>query len=200
VDYYGTQQDVCPRCRSAAAVRTVQDLANMLGQMQGYPTPGRGPSQQPGSGPGTGPSSEAWYGPESDYGQPGYGQQSGYGQQPGYGPGSGPGRDWNVDASPDQEIANIVMGAAGRFIGKAIRNRMQRVAEERIMPTVNARAEQQRQEMAAIAERYPGLRACLHDQVIFLAGETRTVPMSEIPLQHATLAQADALVARLHQP
>jgi len=155
----------------------------MYGQMQGNPMPGGGPYQQPGAGQGPGPYSEVWYGPES-----------------GGGPAPGRGRDWSVNTSPDQEIANLVMGAAGRFIGKAIRNRMQRVAEERIIPTVNARAEQQRQQMAAIAERYPNLRACLRDQVIFLAGETRTVPLSEVPLQQVTLAQADALVARLRQP
>ena len=93
-----------------------------------------------------------------------------------------------------------MLGAAGRFIGKAIKNRMQRVAEERVMPTLNARAEQQRQEMAAIAQRYPELRACLRDQVIFLAGGTRTVPLSEVSLPQVTLAQADAIVARLRQP
>jgi hypothetical protein len=155
----------------------------MSGQAQGNPMPGPGPSQQYGSGPAPGPYAQPWYGPES-------------------GSGSAPttNRDWSVDTSPDQEIANIVLGAAGRFIGKAIKNRMQRVAEERVMPTLNARAEQQRQEMAAIAQRYPELRACLRDQVIFLAGGTRTVPLSEVSLPQVTLAQADAIVARLRQP
>jgi hypothetical protein len=154
----------------------------MGGQMQGGPMPGQGPYQQSGYGPGQ---NEVWYGPES-----------------GYGTGPGPRRDWSDTPyeSPDQEIANIVLGAAGRFIGKAIKNRMQKVAEEKIMPTLNARAEQQRQEMAAIAERYPELRACLRDQVIFLAGGMQTVPLSEVSLPKVTLAQADALVARLRQP
>jgi len=155
----------------------------MSGQAPGNPMQQPDPSQQYGSGPGPGPYAQPWYGPES-----------GYGQAP------TPSRDWSVDTSPDQEIANIVLGAAGRFLGKAIKNRMQRVAEERVMPTLNARAEQQRQEMAAIAQRYPELRACLRDQVIFLAGGTHTVPMSEVSLPQVTLAQADAIVARLRQP
>ena len=158
----------------------------MSGQAQGNPMPGPGPSQQSGYGPGPGPYAEPFYGAES-----------------GYGPGQGPTPTRRVEYgadSADQEIANIVLGAAGRFIGKAIKNRMQRVAEERVMPTLNARAEQQRQEMAAIAQRYPELRACLRDQVIFLAGGTRTVPLSEVSLPQVTLAQADAIVARLRQP
>jgi hypothetical protein len=92
------------------------------------------------------------------------------------------------------------MGAAARFIGRAIKNKVQKVAEERIVPTLNARAEQQRQEMTAIAQRYPELRACLRDQVIFLAGGSRTVPLSQVNMSQVTLAQADALVAQLRQP
>jgi hypothetical protein len=191
------QQDACPRCGSTAEVRTVQDLVNMYGQMQGNPMQGPGPYQQ-GPGPSQQSGPQPFYGPESGSGpEPFYGPESGYGP----GPGRVPGRDWSVDTSPDQEIANIVMGAAGRFIGRAIKNRMQRAAEERIIPTVNARAEQSRQQMQAIAQRYPELRACLRDQVIFLAGGTRVVPMSEVPnLTQVTLAQADAVVARLRQP
>jgi hypothetical protein len=190
VDYYGTQQSACPRCGSTADVRTVQDLVAMMsGQAQASPMPGPGPSQQSGYGPGPGPYAEPFYGPES-----------GYGQGPGPAPSRGyESREYGAN-SPDQEIADVVLGLAGRFIGKAIKNRMQRAMEERVMPTVNARAEQQRQQMAAIAERYPELRGCLRDQVIFLAGGTRTVPMSEVSLPQVTLAQADALVAQLRQP
>jgi hypothetical protein len=139
------------------------------------------------------------YGQAQGNPMPGRGPNQQYGSGPGPGP-SSVGRDWSVDTSPDQEIANIVLGAAGRFLGKALKNRMQRVAEERIVPTLNARAEQQRQDMAAIAQRYPELRACLRDQVIFLAGGTRTVPLSQVSLPQVTLAQADAIVAQLRQP
>jgi hypothetical protein len=161
----------------------------MSGQAQGNPMPGPGPGQQPGYGPGAGPYAEAWYGPES-----------GYGQGPGPTPRGSSGRDLPDFDSVEGAVAGVVMGAAARFIGKAIKNRMQRVAEERVMPTLNARTEQQRQEMVAIAQRYPELRACLRDQVIFLAGGTHTVPMSEVSLPQVTLAQADAVVARLRQP
>jgi hypothetical protein len=161
----------------------------MSGQAPGNPMPGAGPYQQPGYGPAPGPYAQPWYGPES-----------------GYGSGQGPNSVWRdagrgADAdSVEQAVANVVMGAAARFIGRAIKNKVQKVAEERIVPTLNARAEQQRQEMSAIAQRYPELRACLRDQVIFLAGGTHTVPLSQVNMAQVTLAQADALVAQLRQP
>jgi hypothetical protein len=161
----------------------------MSGQAPGNPMPGAGPYQQPGYGPGPGPYAQPWYGPES-----------------GYGSGQGPNSVWRdtrreADAdSVEQAVANVVMGAAARFIGRAIKNKVQKVAEERIVPTLNARAEQQRQEMSAIAQRYPELRACLRDQVIFLAGGPRTLPLSQVNMSQVTLAQADALVAQLRQP
>ena len=44
--------------------------------------------------------------------------------------------------------------------------------------------------------RYPELRMCMKDQVVFLDGGSRTVPISEIPVP-VTPTQADAVVARL---
>ena len=98
--------------------------------------------------------------------------------------------------SPDQQIADAVLSAAARMIGKAIGKRVQQTYEERIRPALDAQREQSRQELLAIAARYPELRGCMRDQVIFLAGGTRTVPLGEISSQ-ITLAQADAVVARL---
>ena len=104
---------------------------------------------------------------------------------------------------PVQEIANTVLGAAFKFAGRSIGKRMQRAYEERIGPALEARAAQTRQqwqqsrdEQAAIVQRYPDLRGCLRDQVVFLDGGSRSVPITEIRMP-VTLAQADALVARL---
>jgi len=104
---------------------------------------------------------------------------------------------------PVQEIANTVLGAAFKFAGRSIGKRMQRAYEERIGPALEARAAQARQqwqqsrdEQAAIVQRYPDLRGCLRDQVVFLDGGSRSVPITEIRMP-VTLAQADALVNRL---
>ena len=111
--------------------------------------------------------------------------------------------DSSFGDDPVQEIANTVLGAAFKFAGRGIGKRMQRAYEERIGPALEARAAQARQqwqqsrdEQAAIVERYPDLRGCLRDQVVFLDGGSRSVPITEIRMP-VTLAQADALVARL---
>jgi len=112
---------------------------------------------------------------------------------------------WLVDdqsprsTQPDQELANAAIAMAGRFIGKAISKRVRRTYEERVLPTLEAQAEQSRREQIAIAERHPDLRCCLGDQVVFLAGGTRVVPLAGLSGQ-ITLAQADALVASLRAP
>ena len=107
---------------------------------------------------------------------------------------------------PAQEIASAVLGAAFKFAGRSIGKRMQRAYEERIGPALEARAAQARQqgqqsrdEQAAIIERYPGLRGCLRDQVVFLDGGSRSVPITEIRMP-VTLAAADTLVNRLRAP
>jgi hypothetical protein len=190
VDYYSSmQQDLCPLCHSAAEVRTVQDLVNMMsGQMPGNPMAGNPmpPAGPPGYGPNQpgGYQAEPFYGPESSYG---------YGPGPRARTDSGFADDGGYDLG--QAVFNEAMGAVGRFIGKRVRRAM----EERVLPTMQARAEQSRQEYQAIAERYPELRACMKDQVIFLAGGTRTVPLS-VAAGNITLAQADAVVAGLRQP
>ena len=53
-------------------------------------------------------------------------------------------------------------------------------------------------EQAAIVDRYPELRGCLTDQIIFPENGQQTAPMSELKLP-VTLAEADAVVARLRQ-
>jgi len=64
-----------------------------------------------------------------------------------------------------------------------------------VVPAMAARQEAVLREQIAIAERHPDLRACLTDQVVFLAGGSRVMPMPN--LANVTLEQADVLVARL---
>jgi hypothetical protein len=95
------------------------------------------------------------------------------------------------------------MGAAAKFVGGAISRRMKRAYEERVAPAMTARQEAMAgrkeamlREQIAIAERHPDLRACLNDQVIFLAGGSRVLPLSSVT-GGITIEQADALVAQL---
>jgi hypothetical protein len=122
-------------------------------------------------------------------------------------------RDIDLNGNIVDELGDAVAGAALGFAGRAIGRRVMRALEDRVIPAVQARVAQaqqqsgqqqsgqqqsgqQRGELDAIASRYPELRGCARDQVIFVDGGTRTVPFSELTMP-LTLAQADAAMARL---
>jgi hypothetical protein len=111
---------------------------------------------------------------------------------------SRPGFDVEYD-----DIGGAVLGAALGFAGRAIGRRMKRAFEDKVVPAMEAKAaqaqqqfEQSKAEQDAIVERYPELRGCTKDQVVFLDGGYKTVPVSELKMP-VTLAQADDVVARL---
>ena len=140
-------------------------------------------------------------------------QQPGYqaGPPPGYQAGPPSAEPWQSQPPPrrtsgwdsagdatsfEEGIADAVLGAATKAIGRAIGSRMRRAYNERVVPAMAARQEAMLRERAAIAERLPDLRACLNDQVVFLAGGTRVLPLASA-LAVRTVEQSDALVAQL---
>ena len=146
------------------------------------------PSQQPGfqAGPAPRPHYPATSWPD---------EGSGYRPGPPTGtPGAWAGTGYDTSLADD--IAGAVMDTATRFIGRAIGRRVRRTLDERVLPAMAARQEAMLRERMAIAERHPDLRACLNDQVIFLAGGTRVLPLASAT-GVLTVEQADALVARL---
>jgi len=204
---HGQAGDVCPQCGSAAAVHSVGELAAMARSQLGEYPPGYPPA--PGYPP---PPSE--YPPASGFPPP-----SEYSQAPGFPPPPPP--DWQgppppgytgqarpsrrssssgegtgTDASFGDAVADVVLDATTRFIGRAIGRRVKRVYTERVAPAMAARQQEILREQIAIAERHPDLRACLNDQVIFLAGGSRVLPLPSIG-PGLTVQQADALVAQL---
>jgi hypothetical protein len=92
-------------------------------------------------------------------------------------------------------IAGAALGAAAKFIGRRVGRRVQQAYTERVAPAMAARQDAVLREQVAIAERHPDVRACLTDNVIFLAGGDRVLPMPR--LDTLTAEQADALVAQL---
>jgi hypothetical protein len=94
-------------------------------------------------------------------------------------------------------IAGAALGAAAKFIGRRIGRRAQQAYTERVAPAMAASQDAMLREQVAIAQRHPDVRACLTDNVIFLAGGTRVLPMPR--LDTLTVQQADALVAQLRQ-
>ncbi len=163
-------------------------------QQPGFPDPSQYQQPQP---PPPGPAE-----PQPSQ-QPGY--QAGPGPQPGY-----PSEPWQSQPPPrsrswesgsdastfEDAIADAVLGAATKAIGRVIGRRMRQAYNERVVPAMAARQEAVLRDRIAIAQRHPDLRACLNDQVIFLAGGTRTLPMASA-MQVRTVEQSDALVAQL---
>jgi hypothetical protein len=182
-------------------------------QQSGFPDPAQ--YQQPGSPDAwqqQAPASPAEPPPAQQAGpQPGY--QAG--PQPGYQPGPQPevlnGPEWGQSQPPrpfrnwesgsnasvfDDPIADAVLGAATKAIGRVIGRRMRQAYNERVAPAMAGRQDAVLRERMAIAQRHPDLRACLNDQVIFLAGGTRVLPLASA-MQVRTVEQSDALVAQL---
>jgi len=105
--------------------------------------------------------------------------------------------DGPVSDSIDQAIGDVALGAAARFIGRAVSRRVQRTVNDRIMPALADRQQAMLRTQVQIAEQHPDIRACLTDKVIFLAGGSRVLPMPNIAT--LTTEQADGLVAQLRQ-
>ena len=82
-------------------------------------------------------------------------------------------------------MTDLVMDAATKFVGRAIGRLLKRAFDERVAPGdgrppgADGRPGQDDmlREQIAIAERYPDLRACMNDNVAFLAGGSRAVPV-----------------------
>jgi hypothetical protein len=94
---------------------------------------------------------------------------------------------------------SLAMGLAARAAGR----RMKRTFQERVVPAMQDKAaqvhqqwEESKAEQDAIVARYPELRGCAKDWVIFLDGGRRAVPIAELKMP-VTLAQADSVVAKL---
>jgi hypothetical protein len=189
-------------------------------QQSGFPDPSQyqqprfpDPSlyQQPGS-PGGQPPPPA--SPAQPSQQPGYQAGPQPSQQPGYQPGPQPdvlagpeswqsqpprrSRSWDTGSADtfEEAIGEAVLGAATKAIGRVIGRKMRQAYNERIAPAMAARQEAVLNERVVIAQRHPDLRACLNDQVVFLVGGTRVLPLASA-MQVRTVEQSDALVAQL---
>jgi hypothetical protein len=149
-----------------------------LGQVPGS-YPGVPPAGQSGALPGY--MQEPTTGPIPDP----YSGRSGY--QPNLSSGAG-------SYSLGDDLAGAVVSEAFRFIGRRVGRRMKQTAAQG-QSAATARNEEVLRTQIAIADKYPELRACLKDSVIFLAGGQRVLPMPN--LSALTMQQADSMAATL---
>ena len=198
---YQVGPSVCPRCGSGAQVRTARELFDMMNGAQAQAFQRLNQFRQPGASYTPGQSQGAGSPNDDDYDHynvEGSDRQLRQGRS-----GNQRRNDYDIGDNPLEDIGGAVFGAALGFAGRAIGRRMKKAFEEKVIPAMEAKAaqaqqqwEQSRAEQDAIVARYPELRGCMADEVIFLDGGTRTVPVSEIKMP-VTVAQAEAIVARL---
>jgi hypothetical protein len=195
---YQTGAVICPKCGGSDQVHTARELFDMMNGAREQAFQRLNQFQRPGQTQG-----QNWNGSEDD-------DYDHYNVE-----GSNPNLRRNTSSRPDfgfdsgggsvvDDIGGAVFGAALGFAGRAIGRRMKRAFEEKVMPAMEAKAaqaqqqfEQSKAEQDAIVERYPELRGCMKDQVVFLDGGYKTAPVSELTQPVITLAQADAVVSRL---
>ena len=110
--------------------------------------------------------------------------------------------DFDGDSVADDVGAALVVTAFG-FAGRALAKRVKRAYDAKLAPAMEAKAalwrqqwEQSKAEQDTIVARYPELRGCMKDKVVFLDGGSKTAPVKELKVP-VTLAQADEVVARL---
>jgi hypothetical protein len=197
----GQAADPCPQCGSTAGVHSISELA-ALAQMQlnrlqpgAAPQPNTVPTNtvQPQAGAQQGRNAEPRSGPV-----PGWAGKPQAGPPPGSRGWQGRPRSYddNPVESIDQAVADVALGAAARFIGRAVSKRVQRTVNDRVAPALAQQVATLREQIV-IAEQHPDIRACLTDHVVFLAGGNRVLPMPS--LGTLTSQQADTLVAQLRQ-
>jgi hypothetical protein len=180
----------CPQCGSDAAVKTVAELFAL---MAGGPAALYQQAMQQRTQNWNDPNYDPNYDPYHPEGNVGWSGQSGR---------RGGGFDMFGD-NPAEDIAGAALGAAMGFLGRGIAKKIQKAVEEKVVPAMQQRAAQNSQqwlpsqaEQDAIVARYPDLRGCMKDQIAFLVGGTRTVPIRDIQMP-ITMVSADNLVAQL---
>jgi hypothetical protein len=173
-------------------VHSIQELASLASSQ---------PGQQPG-GPQQGWAGEPRQGPVGGWeAEPQAGPPQGPGGLPG-GPlggfrGGGRG-NWDnpgMGGNPLDYLGDGIAGAASGLLGRAIGRRVQKAMTEKVLPAVQARQQAALRSQQELAQRYPELRYCLTDKVIFMAGSSRVAPLGS--LSGKTPQQVDELVASL---
>jgi hypothetical protein len=173
-------------------VHSITELAD-LARMQLSQLPGQPSGQVPGNpgAPQQGWAAEPVAGPVSGSGMPGRSQVPMQG--------AWPRRGMGIDAgdSIGDAVAGVALGAVAGFLGRAVSRKVMKTVNDRVLPTIAANKGVLLRNQIAIAEKYPGICACLTDHAVFLAGGSRVVPMPN--LSTLTVEQADAMVAQLRQ-
>jgi hypothetical protein len=107
------------------------------------------------------------------------------------------GDDQGDSGLPGQGIADIAVAVVAEVLRRTVGRAVKKQYQERVVPQFEQKHQELRRRQREVAERYPDLRYCVDDRVLFLIGSTRTVPLDQFL---KTADQADAIVASLRAP
>ena len=103
------------------------------------------------------------------------------------------------DVSADQVLFEAGVAVTAEVVRRTVGRAVSRRYTERVRPQMQQRRDELRRRQLELLGRHPDLRCCVDDQVLFLPGYPRTLPLSQAG-QFATAEQFDAAVASLRAP
>lgn len=165
-------QAMCPSCGTSAGVRS---LAQMMADAdRGMDQAMRARAERP-------PPSRKpfdWTGEDSALGESGGGADLG------------------------QSLFDFTVAATAHLLRQTAGRRLKQYYRERLLPEAGKGREARRRQQLQLAERYPDLRVCISDQMIFVAGGSRAVPFDRLARNRPADLDAaiNALVAELRAP
>ena len=163
----GPAQATCPRCGRVTGVRALPEVLAELGRQ----------ASQARRRPAANPPQQS---PARRYGQDDYTL----------------GDDQGDSGLPGQGLADIGAAVAAEVLRRTVGRALKKHYQERVAPQLQRREDELRRRQLERAQRYPDLRYCADDRVLFLTGYTRTLPHEQFLITD----QPDAAVAGLRAP
>jgi hypothetical protein len=101
-----------------------------------------------------------------------------------------------------QSLFDFTVASTAYLLRQTVGRRLKRYYQERLLPEAGKAREAHRRKQLQLAERYPDLRVCISDQMIFVAGGNRAIPLDRLARNRPADLDAamGALVAELRAP
>ncbi|HEY6276860.1 MAG TPA: hypothetical protein VIX86_11070 [Streptosporangiaceae bacterium] len=101
-----------------------------------------------------------------------------------------------------QSLFDFAVASTAYLLRQTVGRRLKQYYRERLLPEAGEAREAHRRNQLQLAERYPDLRVCISDQMIFVAGGSRAIPLDRLARHRPADLDAaiGALVAELRAP
>jgi len=103
------------------------------------------------------------------------------------------------DVSAEQGLFDAGLAVTAEVLRRTVGRAVKKRYAERALPQMQQRRDELRRRQLELFGRHPDLRCCVDDEILFLPGHPRTLPLNQAA-QFATAEQFDAAVASLRAP